>query len=97
MKPRSFIGYTGQTGVCRAIHSKEPIRVRVTPIIARHPRGVELYKKIATYMSDLATTFLIFTRDMEASDWVLGKDLDRLQIRNEASNGRLDQDKEMER
>ena len=36
-------------------------------------------------------TFLGFSRDAEASALVLGKDLQRLHIRTEASHGRLNQ------
>ena len=47
-------------------------------------------------MSDLATTFLSFTLDPEASALVLYKDLDRIRIQTEAAHGTLGQGKKME-
>ena len=52
-------------------------------------------KILATYMSDLATTFLGFSFDAEASVLVMGEDLDRLCIQTEAVHGRLDQEEDM--
>ena len=46
-------------------------------------------KNLATYVSDLATAFFGFTRDAEAPDLVLGKDLEIISIRNEEAHGRL--------
>ena len=48
-------------------------------------------------MSDLAATLLGFELDAEASDLVLGEDLERICIQNEADHGRLGQDEDMER
>ena len=56
-------------------------------------QGVMTYiKKLATYVYDLAATFLGFARDAEASALVLGKNLERIRIRSEAAHGRLGQD-----
>ena len=56
-------------------------------------KGVLTYiKNLATYVSDLVATFLGFSRDVEASDLVLGEDIDRLCIKNEATDGRMGQD-----
>ena len=77
-------------------HSKEPLRVEVTPRISRRPNGVELHKKLSTYTSDLEAKFLVFEHDAEASALVLGKYLDRLRIQTEAANGILGQDEGMD-
>ena len=53
-------------------------------------------KKLATYVSDLAATFLGLARDAEASALVLGKDLEWICIKNEAAHGSLGQDEDME-
>ena len=53
-------------------------------------------KKLATYMSDLAATFLGFTRDAEASALGLSKDLERISILTEAAHVRLVQDEDIE-
>ena len=45
--------------------------------------------KLATYISYLAATFLGFARDVEASDLVLGKDLESICIQTEAAHGNL--------
>ena len=44
---------------------------------------------LATYMSDLVSTFLGFKCDTEASALVLGKDLEMIIIRTEAAHGSL--------
>ena len=46
-------------------------------------------------MSDLAAIFLDFARDAEASDLVLGEELDMLCIQTDTANGRLGQDYDM--
>ena len=67
-----------------------------TPIRSRQPRDSDLHlKKIATYVSDLAATFLSFTRDAEAPYLVLGEYLERICIQTEAAHGRLIQDEDM--
>ena len=48
-------------------------------------------------MSDLAATFLGFARDAEASDLILGKELDMIFIQTEAAHGKLGQDKSLDR
>ena len=53
-------------------------------------------KKLATYVSDLAATFLYLARDAEASTLVLGKDLERICIKTESAHGSLGQDEDME-
>ena len=53
-------------------------------------------KKLATYVSDLAATFLGFAHDAEASDLVLGEDLENISIQTEASHVRMGQDKDMD-
>ena len=52
-------------------------------------------KKLATSVSDLAATLFGFSLDAEASALVLGEDLDRICIQNEAAHGRLVQDREI--
>ena len=65
------------------------------PPVAPDDQGMLTYiKNLATYMSDLAVTFLGFARDAEASALVLGEDLDRLHIRTEAAHGRLVRDED---
>ena len=54
-------------------------------------------KQIATYMLDLATTFLGFASYAEASALVLGEDLDIICIWTEAAYARLVQDKDTDR
>ena len=54
-------------------------------------------KSLATYVLDLASTFLGFAHDAEASALVLGEDIDMLHIWTEAAHRRLDQDEDMER
>ena len=54
-------------------------------------------KKLATYVSDLSATFLGFAHDSEASDLVLGEDLERICIQNEAAHEMMGQDEDMER
>ena len=46
-------------------------------------------KKLATYVSDPAANFLGFANDAEASDLVLGEDLESIYIQTEASHVRL--------
>ena len=53
-------------------------------------------ENFATYVLDILSTFLVFARDAELSALVLGKDLDRLRIKNEAAHGSLIQDKDVE-
>ena len=53
-------------------------------------------KRLATYVSDITASFLGFDRDAEASALVLGKDLERIRIQNEAAHGRMGQDAYME-
>ena len=68
------------------------------PPEAPENQGVLIYtRKLATYVLDLAATFLGFARDAEASDLVLGEDLYRICIQNEVSHGRLGQEDDMER
>ena len=60
-------------------------------------QGMMTYiKGIVIYMSDLAATFLGFTRDAEASALGLGKDLERISILTEAGHVRLVQDEDIE-
>ena len=51
---------------------------------------------LATYMYDIASTFLGFECDAEASYLVLGKDLEMISIRTKADHGRLGKDGDME-
>ena len=61
-------------------------------------QGVLTYiKKLDTYVSDLADTFLGFACDLEDSALILGKDFDKIRIRAEADHRSLGQDKDMER
>ena len=53
-------------------------------------------KKLAVYVSYLAAVFGGFAQDAETSAQVLGKDLDRIHIQNEASHRSLAQEKDME-
>ena len=54
-------------------------------------------KNPATYVSDLAATFLSFSRDVEALALEFGEDLERIHIQTEAAYGRLGQYEYMER
>ena len=54
-------------------------------------------KTLATYMYDLAVTFLGFACDAKMSALVLGKYFERIQIQTEAVHVRMGQDEDMER
>ena len=60
-------------------------------------QGILTYiKKLATYVSDLAVTFLRFSRDVEFSALVLGEGLERIRIQTEAARESLGQYEDLE-
>ena len=64
---------------------------------APHNQGILTYiKKLATYVSGLAATFLGFAHDAESSALVFGKDLERIRIQTESAHGSLGQDEDID-
>ena len=91
------MGTLGEHASVRQAALRNLSELEETPEAPENQDILTYIKNLATYVSDLASTFLGFAHDTKASALVLGEYLERIHIQTEAYHGSLGQYEYMER